>query len=74
VNAEQERTLNIDLDFLEERVTYTAEIYRDGDDAHWESNPYAVTIETKTFKKGDVFKIRLASGGGFGAIFNKNVE
>lgn len=74
VNAEQERTLNIDLDFLEEGVTYTAEIYRDGDDAHWESNPYAVTIETKTFKKGDVFKIRLASGGGFGAIFNKNVE
>ena len=74
VNAEQERTLNIDLDFLEERVTYTAEIYRDADDAHWESNPYAVTIETKTFKKGDVFKIRLASGGGFGAIFNKNVE
>ena len=74
VNAEQERTLNIDLDFLEEGVTYTAEIYRDADDAHWESNPYAVTIETKTFKKGDVFKIRLASGGGFGAIFNKNVE
>ena len=74
VNAEQERTLNIDLDFLEEGVTYTAEIYRDADDAHWESNPYAVTIETKTFKKGDVFKIRLASGGGFGTIFNKNVE
>ena len=74
VNAEQERTLNIDLDFLEEGVTYTAEIYRDADDAHWESNPYAVTIETKTFKKGDVFTIRLASGGGFGAIFNKNVE
>ena len=74
VNAEQERTLNIDLDFLEEGVTYTAEIYRDADDAHWESNPYAVTIETKTFKKGDVFKIRLTSGGGFGTIFNKNVE
>ena len=74
VNAEQERTLNIDLDFLEEGVTYTAEIYRDADDAHWESNPYAVTIETKTFKKGDVFTIRLASGGGFGAIFTKNEE
>jgi glucan 1,4-alpha-glucosidase len=71
VNAEQERTLDIDLDFLEEGVTYTAEIYRDGDDAHWESNPYAVTIETKTFKKGDVFTIRLASGGGFGAILNR---
>ena len=55
-------------------TTYTAEIYRDADDAHWESNPYAVTIETKTFKKGDVFTIRLASGGGFGAIFTKNEE
>ena len=72
VNAEQERTLDIDLDFLEQGATYTAEIYRDADDAHWESNPYAVTIETKTFKKGDTFSVRLASGGGFGAILKRD--
>ena len=68
VNAEQERDLAIKLDFLEEGATYTAQIYRDAEDAHWDTNPYAVTIETKTFKKGDIFDISLASGGGFGAI------
>lgn len=72
VNAEQERDLAIELDFLEEGATYTAQIYRDAEDAHWETNPYAVTIETKTFKKGDTFDISLASGGGFGAILVRN--
>lgn len=68
VNADQERTLDLNLDFLEEGASYTATIYRDGDTAQWESNPYDLVIETKTFTKGDVFHIRLASGGGFGAI------
>ncbi|CAI8429770.1 MAG: Glucan 1,4-alpha-glucosidase SusB [Cryomorphaceae bacterium] len=68
VNADQERTLDLNLDFLEEGASYTAIIYRDGDTADWENNPYDLVIETKTFTKGDVFHIRLASGGGFGAI------
>jgi hypothetical protein len=71
VNAEQARSLEIELDFLEEGATYTATVYRDGDDAHWESNPYSVAIEEMTFAKGDTFAVNLASGGGFGAIFVK---
>ena len=72
VNADQERTLDLNLDFLEEGASYTATIYRDGDTAQWESNPYDLVIETKTFTKGDVFHIRMASGGGFGAILVRN--
>ena len=68
MNADQERILDLNLDFLEEGASYTATIYRDGDTADWENNPYELVIETKTFTKGDVFHIRLASGGGFGAI------
>jgi hypothetical protein len=70
-NADGEHQLSIILDFLEEGATYEAQIYRDADDADWETNPYAVTIETKTYVKGDSFDVRLASGGGFGAILVK---
>ena len=70
-NADGAHQLSIALDFLEEGATYEAQIYRDADDADWETNPYAVTIETKTYVKGDSFDVRLASGGGFGAILVK---
>ena len=70
-NADGEQKLSIALDFLEQGATYEAQIYRDADDADWETNPYAVTIETKTYVKGDSFDVRLASGGGFGAILVK---
>ncbi|CAI8168161.1 MAG: Glucan 1,4-alpha-glucosidase SusB [Cryomorphaceae bacterium] len=70
-NADGEHQLSIALDFLEEGATYEAQIYRDADDADWETNPYAVTIETKTYVNGDSFDVRLASGGGFGAILVK---
>jgi hypothetical protein len=70
-NADGAHQLSIALDFLEEGATYEAQIYRDADDADWETNPYAVTVETKTYVKGDSFDVRLASGGGFGAILVK---
>lgn len=68
VNADNARNLSFDLDFLEEGVEYEATIYRDGDEAHWESNPYDVVIEEMTVISKDRMDIRLASGGGFGMI------
>ena len=70
-NADGEHELSIALDFLEEGATYEAQIYRDADDADWEINPYAVTIETKTYVKDDSFDVRLGSCGGFVAILVK---
>ena len=64
VTDEESRTVAIDLDFLMDGESYKAEIYRDADDGHWKSNPYATTIESKTVKSGSTIKVRLAAGGG----------
>jgi len=69
-NGYEAHELSIALGFLEEGKTYEATIYRDADDADWETNPYAVTIETMMLSSSEELKVRLASGGGFGAILH----
>lgn len=64
-----ERDLDLPLDFLADGVSYTAEIYRDGEGAHWESNPYALTIERRTLRKGDSLALWLAASGGAAVRF-----
>ena len=64
---EKERNLDIALDFLDEAKPYRVELYRDSDDAHWESNPEAVKIETLQVKKKGRLRLKLAPGGGFAA-------
>ncbi|MDX2299375.1 MAG: glycoside hydrolase family 97 C-terminal domain-containing protein, partial [Xanthomonadaceae bacterium] len=61
---EHGRTLDAPLGFLESGVRYEAQIYRDGDDANWESNPEAIVIETREVTSQDVLHLRLAPGGG----------
>ncbi len=55
----------VTLDFLEPRVKYTATIYADAKDAHYETNPKAYTITRKTVKRGDKLTLTQAPGGGF---------
>jgi alpha-glucosidase len=64
VTDEQARTLDVKLDFLEAGRTYQAQIYRDGDDADWKTNPHALAIETRPVRQGDSLTLRLAAGGG----------
>ncbi len=64
VTDENGRQLEIPLDFLEPGVSYRAQIYRDGPGAHWESNPYSITIEEKSLGQDDVLALWLAPGGG----------
>ncbi len=61
---EEERRLRLPLDFLQAGISYVADIYRDGDEAHWDSNPYAIVIEERRFAQGDVLELKLAAGGG----------
>ncbi|WP_224784677.1 glycoside hydrolase family 97 protein [Marinihelvus fidelis] len=61
---EQARTVPVPLDFLEPGRTYTAQIYRDGDDAHWDSNPYPVDVSERDVTAGDTLELVLAAGGG----------
>jgi alpha-glucosidase len=64
VTDEDARTVTVPLEFLSGDARYHAEIYRDADDAHWRSNPYAIEIETAEFRRGDVLELPLAAGGG----------
>ncbi|MGH8196889.1 MAG: glycoside hydrolase family 97 protein [Steroidobacteraceae bacterium] len=65
VTDENARTLRIPLDFLEAGRSYTAEIYRDGDDADWKTRADSIVIERRPAKRGDVWTLGLAPGGGF---------
>jgi alpha-glucosidase len=64
ITDEEERMLDIPMDFLRPGRAYTAEIYRDGPEAHWESNPYALVIEQRRVAHGDSLQLPLAAGGG----------
>ncbi|WP_288380280.1 glycoside hydrolase family 97 C-terminal domain-containing protein [uncultured Massilia sp.] len=59
------RTLPLALDFLDKGKRYTAEIYRDGDNADYRSaRRFDLVTETKTVTAGDTLQLRLAPGGG----------
>jgi alpha-glucosidase len=67
VTDEQARAVTLALDFLEADRDYSAQVYRDGDDADWASNPHAIEIETRQVRRGDRWTLRMAPGGGFAA-------
>jgi alpha-glucosidase len=64
VTDEEARTLSVRLDFLDAGRAYTAQIYRDGDDANWQSQPHSIVIESRSVKRGDELTLKLAPGGG----------
>lgn len=65
VNNQEERTLQLSLDFLKPGITYKASIYQDASDAHGLENPEAYVITQTTVKKGDIIPAKMAVGGGF---------
>lgn len=64
ITDEEARTLEVTLDFLDPARTYTAQIYRDGDDADWRTRPHSIAIESRRVRRGDVLTLKLAPGGG----------
>ncbi|MGE5564031.1 MAG: glycoside hydrolase family 97 protein [Bacillota bacterium] len=67
VGDEQERRFDVRLDFLEPGRRYRAEIYRDGDDADYRTNPRSIVIEQRVVTSADRMAMRIAPGGG-GAV------
>jgi hypothetical protein len=65
ITDENKRKISIDFDFLDEGVTYDAVIYKDAEDAHYKTNPTAITIENMEINKGTSLSIPVAEGGGF---------
>ena len=64
ITDENSRSTLIPLDFLEKGKKYTAVIYRDADNADWNKNPEAYTIDHFVVEKGTVLRLFLAPGGG----------
>ncbi|WP_394495277.1 glycoside hydrolase family 97 protein [Shewanella sp. ENK2] len=66
---ESERELTIKLDFLSSDKSYQAQIYRDGAEADWKSNPYDYVIENKQVTAKDTLTLALATSGGVAIRF-----
>jgi alpha-glucosidase len=64
VGDEQERRFDVALDFLPQGPRYRAEIYRDGDDADYRTNPRSMVFEQKTVTSANRLAMRIAPGGG----------
>ena len=64
ITDEEARELSAPLSFLDPGRTYTAQIYRDGDKAHWKHAPQDIVIEERTVTSTDSLTLRLAPGGG----------
>lgn len=67
---EDARIVTVPLDFLEAGRTYRAQIYRDGPDADWQSNPYSIVIEQKDVTSADTLTLPLATSGGAAIRFS----
>lgn len=65
ITDENERTIDLNFEFLDANATYQATIYKDGKDAHWDDNPLAISIENMTITNASKLKVKMAQGGGF---------
>ncbi len=61
---ENGRVLAVPLFFLDPKRRYVAEIYRDGDDAHYARAPLSFVTEQREVGSTDTLTLRLAPGGG----------
>lgn len=65
ITDEEAREVTVNFDFLDPDKTYALTLYRDGDDAQWETKPYSYEIENCEVRSTDHLTVRMAEGGGF---------
>lgn len=65
VNADVARYVDVPLSMLNPGRSYTAIVYRDGENADWLTNPYDFCIEQRQVTSAETLHLRMASGGGF---------
>jgi len=61
---EEARTFDVPLSFLPAGRSYVAEIYADGTNANWLTNPLPVTISRRPVNSASSLRIVMAPGGG----------
>ena len=64
ITDEEARTFTVPLSFLPRGRNYVAEIYADGPNAHWLTNPLPVAISRRTVTSASSLRLVLAPGGG----------
>jgi alpha-glucosidase len=64
ITDEEERSFDVTLSFLPEGENFTAEIYADGEGAHWLTNPLPIEISSRPVDASTTLTLRLAPGGG----------
>lgn len=67
ITDEQAREAVVPLSMLADKQTYRLTLWRDGNEADWETNPYAYEIEERNVTNADTLFIPMACGGGFAA-------
>ncbi len=67
------RAVEVDLSFLGDG-NYEAQIYRDGPDADYDTNPYDIRIESREMSASDTLILPLARSGGAAVRFRKLAE
>lgn len=65
VTNEDGHRARINLDFLDDGVAYEAQIYRDGETAHYRENQLSYVVEKRRVNSRDFLDIWMAPGGGF---------
>ena len=64
ITNEKSRIFKFVLNFLDEDIHYSADIYADGPDADWKSDPLPVEIMHRQVTSKDTLFVNLAPGGG----------
>jgi alpha-glucosidase len=69
ITNEEAKQINVELDFLEQGITYEAHIWADGEEADWEANPYPLDRITRKVTSETILELDLANGGGVAVRF-----
>ncbi len=71
VTNEKARDVKVPLSFLSDDGEYEAQVYRDGDAAHWKTAPYEIAIEKSIVSSDSMLVLKLAAGGGTAIRFRE---
>jgi glucan 1,4-alpha-glucosidase len=69
ITDENDRIIEVSLNFLDDDKEYIANIYSDTEESHWDKNPTAYKIESKLVNNSDKLTLKLAPGGGVAISF-----
>lgn len=71
ITNEDARDISVPLNFLTPGKKYEAQIYKDGKNANWQTNPYDVDISKQTVTSNDTLNLHLAAAGGAAIRFKQ---